>query len=178
MTIRLLHSNNVTENRADIVSRHNDLFFDDQTNSILLPDPSGMLETKIGAASGTATGIKGFASGYVDAGQFVILDNIKATVATSGARGLSVASVSGSFTASISGHYMYSYSTPSGTATAYPGHTTTVTPSGSWFGWSFGNAGDTAIYYVNDYNNKKFYRITMMIGASYLNNFISIERLG
>lgn len=119
----------------------------------------------------------GFASGYVNAGTFVTLDNIKATIATSGSRGISVASVSGSFTASIAGHYMYSYASAEGTATAYPGHTTTVTPSGSWFNWSFGNAGDTSIFYVNDYNNKRFYRITVMIGASYLNNFISIERL-
>jgi hypothetical protein len=122
-------------------------------------------------------GIRGFASGYVNAGTFVTLDNIKATVTTSGARGISVASVSGSFTASVAGHYMYSYSTPGGTATAYPGHTTTITPSPSWFNWSFGNAGDTAIFYVNDYNNSKFYRITMMIGSGYNNNFISIERL-
>lgn len=131
-----------------------------------------------GKTGPAGVGVLGFASGYVNAGTYVTLDNIKATVATGGARGLSVASVSGTFTASIGGHYMYNWSSAEGTATAYPGHTTTVTPSGSWFGWSFGNAGDTAIYYVNDYNNKRFYRITMMIGASYLNNFISIERLG
>ena len=124
-------------------------------------------------------GLVAYAAGYVDAGNFVVLDNIKATIPSNpkSGRGLSVASVSGSFTASIGGHYMYSHASAEGTATAYPGHTTTVTPSGSWFGWSFGNAGDTAIYYVNDYTNKKFYRITVMIGAGYSNNFISIERL-
>lgn len=130
-----------------------------------------------GAQGPVGVGILGFASGYVNAGTFVTLDNLKATVTTGGARGISVASVSGSFTASIGAHYMYSYASAEGTATAWPGHTTTVTPSGSWFNWSFGNAGDTAIYYVNDYNNKRFYRITMMIGHSYNNNFISIERL-
>jgi len=124
-------------------------------------------------------GLVGYAAGYVNAGNFVTLDNLKATIPTDprSGRGLSVASVEGSFRASIGGHYMYSHSGPGGTATAYPGHTTTVTPSGSWFGWSFGNAGDTAIYYVNDYTNERFYRITMMIGAGYSNNFISIERL-
>lgn len=130
-----------------------------------------------GTQGPAGVGILGFASGYVNAGTFVTLDNLKATVTTGGARGISVASVSGSFTASIGAHYMYSYASAEGTATAWPGHTTTVTPSGSWFNWSFGNAGDTAIYYVNDYNNKRFYRITMMIGHSYNNNFISIERL-
>lgn len=131
----------------------------------------------VGAQGPAGVGILGFTSGYVNAGAFVTLDNIKATVTTSGSRGISVAAVSGSFTASIAGHYMYSYASAEGTATAYPGHTTTVTPSGSWFNWSFGNAGDTSIFYVNDYNNKRFYRITVMIGAGYANNFISIERL-
>lgn len=122
-------------------------------------------------------GILGFASGYVNAGTFVTLDNIKVSVTTSGARGLCMATVSGTMTCSIAGHYMYSYSSPSGTATTYPGANYSTTPSGSFFGWSFGNAGDTSIYYINDYTNKKFYRVTLMIGASYFNNFISIERL-
>lgn len=60
MTIRKLHSNNVTENRNDIADQYNELFFDDQANSILLPDPTGLLETKIGAgALQGATGPKG-----------------------------------------------------------------------------------------------------------------------
>lgn len=49
MTIRLIHSNDVTTNRADIATRYTDIFFDDEANSILLPDPSGILETKLGA---------------------------------------------------------------------------------------------------------------------------------
>ena len=85
MAIRKIHSNNVTTNRADIATQYDDIFFDDVANSILLPDPTGLLETKIGA-SGSSSGIKGFASGYVDAGQFVTLDNIKATVTTTGLR--------------------------------------------------------------------------------------------
>jgi hypothetical protein len=34
MTIRKLHSNNVSENRADIATQYNDLFFDDDFISI------------------------------------------------------------------------------------------------------------------------------------------------
>lgn len=124
------------------------------------------------------TGIKGFASGYVNAGTFVTLDNIKVSVTTGGSRGLCMATVTGTMTCSIAGHYMYSYASAEGTATTYPGANYSITPSGSFFNWSFGNAGDTSIYYVNDYTNKRFYRVTLMIGASYLNNFISIERLG
>jgi hypothetical protein len=177
MTIRLIHSNNVTNNRADIATRYDDIFFDDQANSILLPDPTGLLETKIGA-TGSGTGIKGFVSGYVNAGTFVTLDNIKATVTTSGNRGLSVATVSGTINLSISGTYGMANYPSASTATGYPGPSYNTTPSGSWFGWNFPNAGDTSVYNINDYNNQRFYRITLMIGAGYNNNFISIERLG
>ena len=173
--IRKLHSNNVTTNRADIATQYDDLFFDDQANSILLPDPSGLLETKIGATGGGVAG-KGFASGYVDAGQFVTLDNLKFSVTTGGNRGLCCATVSGTATLSISGSFGY-ISGVGAAATSYPGANYTTTPSGSWFGWSFPNAGDGSTYLVNDYTNQRFYRVTLMIGASYLKNFISIERL-
>ena len=174
MTIRKLHSNNVTTNRADIETQYDDLFFDDVTNSILLPDPTGLLETKIGT---TSTSDLRFSSGYVDAGQFVTLDNLKFAVTTGGNRGLCCATVTGTATLSISANYALCGGANGG-ATAYPGVTYTTTPSGSWFGWSFGNAGDGSTYLVNDYTNQRFYRVTLMIGASYLKNFISIERLG
>lgn len=114
-------------------------------------------------------------SGYVDAGQFVTLDNIRATVTTSGRRGLSVASVTGSFQAHISATYGY-VSGVGGSATT-GAVTYNTTPSGSWFDWHFPNVGDGSVYLVNDITNNRFYRITLMIGASYLKNFISIERL-
>lgn len=141
-------------------------------------DPPTMSIIELTGAQGPAgVGIKGFTSGYVDAGTFLTLDNIKVSVTTGGSRGLCMATVSGTMTCSISGHYMYAASSPSGTATAYPGANYSTTPSGSFFGWSFGNAGDTSIYIINDYTNQKCYRVTLMIGASYLKNFISIERL-
>jgi hypothetical protein len=174
MTIRKLHSNNATENRADIATQYTELFFDDATNSILLPDPTGLLETKIGSTS--SNGLKGFASDYVNAGQFVTLDNLKFSVTTGGQRGLCCATVSGTATLSISANYALAGGA-NGNATAHPGATYTTTPSTSWFGWSFPNAGDGSTYLVNDYTNKRFYRVTLMIGVAYLNNFISIERL-
>lgn len=175
MTIRKLHSNNVSENRADIATQYNDLFFDDVANSILLPDPGGMLETKVGS-TGSSGGIKGFASGYVDAGQFVTLDNLKFSVTTGGNRGLCCATVTGTATLGISANYALCGGANGG-ATAYPGVTYNTTPSGSWFGWSFPNAGDGSTYLVNDYTNQRFYRVHLMIGPGYAKNFISIERL-
>ena len=178
MTIRKIHSNNVTENRADIATQYTDIFFDDQANSLLLPDPTGLLETKIGAA-GTASGVglKGFAAGYVDAGQFVTLDNLKFTVTTGGQRGLTCAAVTGTVNLMISGTFGY-ISGVGGSATnqAYT-YTTTPNMTGSWFGWSFPNQGDGSVYLVNDVTNYRFYRVTLMIGPGYIKNFISIERL-
>ena len=141
-----------------------------QHSGSLTSSPSG---TYIDIAP-TVSDIK-IASGYVNAGTFVTLDNIKATVTTGGNRGLSVASVAGTFQALISATYGF-VNGVGGTATQ--GYATyTTTPSGSWFGYHFPNAGDGSVYLVNDVTNNRFYRITLMIGPGYNNNFISIERL-
>lgn len=115
------------------------------------------------------------ASGYVDAGTFVTLDNIRATVTTTGNRGLSVAAVAGSFQATISATFGFVNGNGGNATTSAVTYNTT--PSGSWFGYHFPNAGDGSVYLVNDVTNNRFYRITLMIGASYLKNFVSIERL-
>lgn len=41
----------------------------------------------------------------------------------------------------------------------------------------FAQTGDVANYFLRDTTNQRFYRITLMVGPSYTNNFISIERL-
>lgn len=163
-----------------VVSEDGDVF--DAGNVRGIPGPQG--EKGVGAKGDqgepgpSGTGIKGFASGYVNAGTFVTLDNIKASVTTSGNRGLSVASVSGSFQAMISGSYASATVGASGSATRGDSVPTyTITPSTSWFGWGFPNAGDGSTYLVNDITNQRFYRIHLMIGPGYNNNFISIERL-
>lgn len=176
MTIRKLHSHNTNSTRESIAKDYTELYFDDATNTILLPDPTGLLETKIGSPGSNVTGIKGFASGYVDAGQFVTLENLKFSVTTSGARGLSCATVSGTATLQISATGGF-VGGALGTATTQS-YTYNTTPSSSWFGWSFPNQGDGSTYLVNDVVNKRFYRVTLMIGPGYSNNFISIERLG
>lgn len=119
---------------------------------------------------------KGFASGYVNAGQFVTLDNLKFSVTTGGARGLCCATVTGTAVLSISATYGMAGGS-NGYATNWPGATYTTTPSGSWFGWSFPNAGDGSTYICNDYTNQRVYRVHMQIGPAYNGNFISIERL-
>jgi hypothetical protein len=128
-----------------------------------------------GAQGPAGVGIKGFASGYVNAGTFVTLDNLKFTVTTGGQRGLSCATVSGTVNLSISATFGY-VNGVGGSATTQS-YTYNTTPSSSWFGWSFPNAGDGSVYLVNDTTNWRFYRVTLMIGPGYNNNFISIERL-
>jgi hypothetical protein len=132
------------------------------TGKINLTDPSGNVTVKVAA--------------FVDAGTFVTLDNLKATVPTSGNRGLSLATVSGTLNLYVQGIYMNGASNAYGSRTNAPVIYTT-TMSASLFGWSFEQAGDTIIYHLTDAVNSRLYRITLIIQPSYLKNFISIERL-
>jgi hypothetical protein len=110
----------------------------------------------------------------VGAGTFVTLDNLKCTVTTSSNRGLSIGAVSTTFEADLSGWYAASVGSAGG-STNNISYTTTA--STSLFNWNFIAHGDTAQYQIRDKTNNRFYRVTMMIGSSYISNFISIERL-
>lgn len=114
------------------------------------------------------------ASALVDAGTFVQLDNIRATVTTSGHRGLSLATVSGTITCNISGNYS-SINVGSGAGAGV--FTINTTSSNSIFGWGLTNQSDSSTFIITDITNSRVYRIILQIGGSYLNNFISIERL-
>lgn len=124
----------------------------------------------------TTTTTKGYIAAYCNAGVMLTLDNLKFGVTTTGQRGICCATVAGTNTLSINAYYSLAGGA-NGTSTYWPGAVTTTTPSGSWFGWSFANAGDGATYLVNDNTNQKVYRVTMQIGPGYAGNFISIERL-
>jgi hypothetical protein len=113
-------------------------------------------------------------SGFVNAGTFLTLDNLKVSVTTGGSRGLSVGAVSTNFTANVSGWFGY---TGGGGGASAVNVSYTTTASNSAFGWSFGTEGDGSNYIINDRTNNRVYRVTLMIGGGYLNNFISIERL-
>jgi hypothetical protein len=124
------------------------------------------------AADGVATLLNNRVSGLVNAGTFVTMDLLKATVTTSGNRGLSLAATTGSFSIQIGGTYAVSGGVGGSSGTA----TITTTPSSSQFNWNFG-ANDIATYIITDTTNSRAYRITLQIGASFNNNLISIERL-
>jgi hypothetical protein len=128
------------------------------------------------APAGNAGELMWKASGMVNAGTFVTLDNLKCAVTTvaQGNRGLSIGAVSTTFEADVSGWY-----TVSGGSSGITGNnqTYTTTASNSLFNWNFPTHGDMVQVNLRDKTNNRFYRITMMIGASYISNFISIERL-
>jgi hypothetical protein len=131
------------------------------TGKINLTDPSGNVTVK--------------AAAFVDAGTFVTLDNLKATVTTSGQRGLGLATVSGTISLYVQGVYTNQSGAANTSYTDVP-FTYSTTVSGSMFGWSFG-AGNTVIYHLTDATNSRLYRVTLIIMPSYIKNFISIERL-
>ena len=126
------------------------------------------------AAAGVGTLLNNRVSGFVNAGTFVTMDLIKATVTTSGQRGLSLATTTGTFTYNIGG--TYGTAIPSSGGSSGSG-TLSTTATASIFNWNFGSAGDTSTYILTDTTNSRAYRITLQIGSSYNNNMISIERL-
>jgi hypothetical protein len=113
-------------------------------------------------------------SGMVGAGTFVTLDNLKCTVTTGGYRGLSIGAVSTTFEADMSGYYAVPGGSNGGSLN---NQTITTTASNSVFSLNLGAHGDMVQVYIRDKTNNRFYRVIMMIGASYVSNFISIERL-
>jgi hypothetical protein len=125
--------------------------------------------------TGTGGNVTTKVTGYVNAGTFLTLDNVKATVTTSSNRGLSLGAVSTTFTANIGG--VYGLSAGNGGGASLHTLSVTTTASSSIFNWNFVAEGDMPIYTVNDITNSRVYRITIMIGNSYNNNFICIERL-
>ncbi len=127
------------------------------------------------AATGVGTLLNNRVSGFVNAGTFVTMDLIKATVTTTGSRGLSLATTTGTFSYNIGGNFGMSGAGSGGQSLA--SQTLTTTATSSIFGWGFAATGDTSIFILTDTTNSRCYRITLMIGPSFNNNAITIERL-
>lgn len=176
MTIRKLHSHNTNATRASIAKDYTELYFDDATNTILLPDPTGLLETKIGAPTGSGQ-LPGYKGVCVDDGVAVQMDNVMVQLAPAGARSLQFKVASGTLSVNISGQI---YWTNNGNGNWESKYWQGQTLNTNWqqpFGWSFPWANDNAVYNLQDLTNKRLYRITLSIGPGYKNNFIIMERL-
>jgi hypothetical protein len=132
------------------------------TGKLNIGDPTGNVSTKL--------------AGRVTAGTFLSFENLRFSVTTAEPRGLSVATGSGSVNLYVEGKYNNGAGIIYGARTAGV-VTYSTTASGSLFGWGFNSSGDTIIYHFTDPDNGRLYRVTLIIMPSYINNFISIERL-
>lgn len=199
MTIRKIHSNNVTENRADIATQYTDIFFDDEANSLLLPDPKGLLELKFSntATSTTTTAAPimvggapnpfapvvvtappGYKAANLDDGVELVLDTLAVQLPTSGTRSLQFRVTTGTMSVNITGQCYWSNGNYAGNYEArYWNGNTLNTTYQQIFTWSFPWANDKAVYSVMDLTNRRYYRITLIVGPGYKKNFIIMERL-
>jgi hypothetical protein len=114
------------------------------------------------------------ASGLVNAGVDVTLGNLKARLANSGNYSLQVSTVSGTY--SVYGSSVYSYNGIGGVTLSSPLSITT-TPAYLSAGYNFLVAGSTDTWIITDTSAGISWRISLMIGPSFTNNMISIERL-
>lgn len=128
------------------------------------------------APTGASGEIMWKASGMVNAGVSVTLDDIQARFTTSGGRSLEIRTTGASFTAMASAHTTYN----NGSYTYYSDKSFTMSTTFGYPGnqaWGFTGDGDLAVYWVRDTTNLRFWRFTLMVGPGYNNNLILIERL-
>ena len=116
------------------------------------------------------------ASGLVNAGVDVTLGNLKARIPTSGNRSLQLSTVTGTYSVYGSGVY-----TAGGVGTGFIDGSTplsvTTTPAYLAPSNNFSRAGYTDQWLIMDTGSNISWRISMIIGVSYNNNMITIERL-
>lgn len=134
------------------------------TGKINLTDPSGNVVKKV--------------SGFVNAGDYVTLDNLKVRVAPSGNRSIQVATVSGTYT--VFGSNLFSASGVGGT-TIFENNKLTINTNPAYLnaGLHFAWGGYTDTWTIMDTNSFIAWRITCIFGNTNgaFANFISIERL-
>jgi hypothetical protein len=116
-------------------------------------------------------------SGCVNSGTIVTLGDIQVQFSTSGNRSLQIKTLGSNFSATVAGYAPY---TSSGNQFQYlAGQSISVTGTMTYLlsSWHFTGDGDVAVYHVRDTTNLRFWRITLMVGPTYSNNMITIERL-
>ena len=115
------------------------------------------------------------ASGFVNRGVDVTLGNLKARMAATGNASLQLSTVSGTYSVYGSGVY----SQAGGVAGSNLSSTISITTTPTYIvaSYNFGVAGAVDTWNIVDVNLGIAWRITMIVGFGYNNNFISIERL-
>ena len=115
------------------------------------------------------------ASGFVNAGDYVTLGNLKARIPASGNRSLQVATVSGTYSVYGSGIYSQIGGIAGSTLSSPLSITTTPAYLNAANGFTVAGAMDTWV--IIDTVNFIAWRITMIIGPLFNANLITIERL-
>ena len=115
--------------------------------------------------------------GIVNAGQPVTMDNIQVQLASSGNRSLQIRTITGTATFNVSGAATYFSLGASQFVTASGITFNATTTFQNITTWSFITAGDSASYNLLDQTNSRVYRLYLILGQSWNNNFIQIERL-
>lgn len=124
------------------------------------------------------TSPQGYKAASIDDGIELSLDTLAVQLPTTGSRSLQFRVTSGTMSVNISGQAYWSNGNYGGNYTAvyWNGNTLTTT----WqqpMTWSFPWANDKAVYSVRDETNRRYYRVTLIIGPGYKKNFIIMERL-
>jgi hypothetical protein len=135
------------------------------------------LTGKVGPTGATGpTGTLPVTTGFISPTSSLTVDNLKFTITSSGNRGLSLATVSGTESFYVSANYSVVTGGHSGSATG-SAITYTTTPSSSLFNYNFQSVGDTSQYLLTDTTTPRIYRVTIIIGPSYNNTFITVEKI-
>jgi len=132
------------------------------TGKINVTDPAGNVATK--------------AAAFVARGVDVTLGNLKARIAATGNFSVQLSTVSGSYSV-YGSHYLVDNGAYSNTIDGSSPRSITTTPTYIASGNNFLGAGNTSVWLLMDTTAQMCWRITMIVGAGYNNNFISIERL-
>jgi hypothetical protein len=127
--------------------------------------------------TGTSTSLVVKASGIVNAGVDVTLGNLKARISTGGNRSLQVSTVSGTYSVTGSGTYSSNATIAGSTIQSTSPRTINTTPAYLNSNYNFTTDGASDTWIIYDAANVISWRITCIIGPSYVGNMISIERL-
>lgn len=128
------------------------------------------------APSGVGGELMYKASGFVNRGVDVTLGNLKARIAATGNFSVQLSTVSGSYSVYGSHYLVNNGSFSNGIAGSSP-RSITTTPTYINSDNNFIDAGNTSVWLLMDTTAQISWRITMIVGAGFNNNFISIERL-
>ena len=127
---------------------------------------------KLPGGVGGEIGVK--ASGFVNRGVDVTLGNLKARIALTDKASLQVATVAGTYSVTGSGVYSQTGGIAGITVNAL---SVSTTPTYLNAAAGFTAAGATDTWMIMDTANTIAWRISMIIGASFTSNMITIERL-